>query len=90
MVLSDSPQQVQADDPPTVLVGSAIENDIVHVGAVRADEHPVPEGTTVFFSLGPAATDAWLRHLLLTSAVEGEVTHMLSNTRHVGDGIARW
>lgn len=72
MVVSDSPQQVQAYDPPNVLVGSAIENDIVHVGAVLAGERPVPEGTTVFFSVGLAGTEAWLLHALLTSGVGQE------------------
>lgn len=65
MVVSDSPQQVQAYDPPNVLVGSDAEHRIVHLGAVVAGDHPVPDGTTVFFSVGLAGTEAWLLHALL-------------------------
>lgn len=65
MVVSDSPAQIHAYDPPNVLVGSDVEKDIVHLGALLAGERPMTGGTTVFFSVGLAGTEAWLLHSLL-------------------------
>lgn len=59
-VVSDSPAQVGAYDPPNVLVGSGLEEDLVHLGAVLAGDVQPPEGTRVFFSVGLAGTEAWL------------------------------
>ncbi|WP_052465915.1 hypothetical protein [Mobilicoccus massiliensis] len=59
-VVSDSPAQVGAYDPPNVLVGSGLEGDLVHLGAVLAGDAQPPEGTRVFFSVGLAGTEAWL------------------------------
>ncbi len=65
LAVSDSPAQVLAYDPPNVLVGSGVEHRLVHLGAVIAGEHPVPDGTRAFFNVGLAGTEAWLLATLL-------------------------
>lgn len=68
LVVSDSPAQVAAYDPPNVLVGSGVGERLEHLGAVLAGEVPVPEGTRVFFSVGLAGTEAWLLDAAARSA----------------------
>lgn len=65
LVVTDSPAQVGAYDPPNVLAGSPVEPALVHLGAVLAGEVSPPEGTRVFFSVGLAGTEAWLLNTLI-------------------------
>ena len=60
LVVSDSPAQVAAYDPPSVLAGTPVGDRLTHLGAVLAGEAPTPAGTRVFFSVGLAGTEAWL------------------------------
>lgn len=60
LVVTDSPAQVAAYDPPNVLLGSGVDARLEHLGAVLGGEVDVPEGTRVFFSVGLAGTEAWL------------------------------
>lgn len=60
LVVSDSPAQVAAYDPPNVLVGSGVDERLTHLGSVLAGEVEVPTGTRMFFSVGLAGTEAWL------------------------------
>lgn len=59
-MVTDSPAQVAAYDPPNVLLGSGVDARLEHLGAVLGGEVDVPEGTRVFFSVGLAGTEAWL------------------------------
>lgn len=65
LVVSDSPAQVAAYDPPNVLAGSEIEDRLVHLGEVLAGEVAPPDGTRVFFSVGLAGTEVWLLDTLI-------------------------
>lgn len=60
LVVTDSPDQVAAYDPPNVLVGSGVDERLTHLGAVLTGEVEVPLGTRMFFSVGLAGTEAWL------------------------------
>lgn len=60
LVVTDSPDQVAAYDPPNVLVGSGVDERLTHLGAVLAGEVEVPLGTRMFFSVGLAGIEAWL------------------------------
>lgn len=62
---TDSPAQVAAYDPPNVLMGSGVEERLVHLGAVLAGECSPPAGARVFFSVCLAGTEAWLLDALL-------------------------
>lgn len=68
LVVTDSPDQVAAYDPPNVLVGSGVDERLTHLGAVLAGEVPVPDGTRMFFSVGLAGTEAWLLDAAVRSA----------------------
>lgn len=68
-VISDSPAQVRAYDPPNVLVGTGIEDDLVHLGAVLAGDATPSDGTRVFFSVGLAGTEAWLLNAALAKSL---------------------
>lgn len=62
VLVSDSPAQIDAYDPPNVLAGSTHQGRIVSLGAVRAGEVALPAEPRVslFFSVGLAGTEAFL------------------------------
>jgi ornithine cyclodeaminase/alanine dehydrogenase-like protein (mu-crystallin family) len=62
LLVTDSPAQIAAYDPPNVLAGTPHQRRLVSLGAVRAGEVPRPagDGITVFFSVGLAGTEAFL------------------------------
>lgn len=62
LLVSDSPEQIRAYDPPNVLAGTSHEARLVSLGAVRAREVPraTADGISLFFSVGLAGTEAFL------------------------------
>lgn len=70
-IFSDSPTQIRAYDPPHVLVGTGVEDELVHLGAVLAGDAVPAEGARVFFSVGLAGTEEWLLNAVLTSLRPG-------------------
>jgi ornithine cyclodeaminase len=69
VVVTDSPAQLDAYDPPNVLVGTPQHERLVSLGALRAGQAgwPEPGEIRVFFSVGLAGTEAFLLHRLATS-----------------------
>lgn len=67
LVVSDSPEQVAAYDPPNVLVGGAAQDRLEHLGAVLSGGRRVPDGQRVFLSVGLAGTEVWLLEAALRS-----------------------
>ena len=70
LLVTDSLAQIDAYDPPNVLVGTPHRQRLVSLGAVRAGEvpRPAPGGITLFFSVGLAGTEAFLLDRLAASA----------------------
>lgn len=62
VLVTDSPDQIAAYDPPNVLAGTPHQARLVSLGSVRAGEAalPVDPHLTVFFSVGLAGTEAFL------------------------------
>lgn len=56
LLVTDSPEQIRAYDPPNVLVGTAHQGRLVSLGTVRAGRAPLvaPGGISLFFSVGLA------------------------------------
>lgn len=67
-LVTDSPEQIGAYDPPNMLVGTSHEPRLVSLGAVRAGQTPppTPEAISLFFSVGLAGTEAFLLDRLAT------------------------
>jgi ornithine cyclodeaminase/alanine dehydrogenase-like protein (mu-crystallin family) len=72
MIVTDSLAQIDAYDPPNVLVGTPQRDRPVSLGAVRAGEvaRPEPDQISLFFSVGLAGTEVYLLNRLTTSAGE--------------------
>ena len=72
MIVTDSLAQIDAYDPPNVLVGTPQRDRLVSLGAVRAGEvaRPEPDQISLFFSVGLAGTEVYLLNRLTTSAGE--------------------
>ena len=72
MIVTDSLAQIDAYDPPNVLVGTSQRDRLVSLGAVRAGEVARPEADRIslFFSVGLAGTEVYLLNRLMTSARE--------------------
>ena len=70
LLVTDSLAQIDAYDPPNVLVGTPYRQRLVSLGAVRAGEVPRPAagGISLFFSVGLAGTEAFLLDRLAASA----------------------
>jgi ornithine cyclodeaminase len=70
LLVTDSLAQIDAYDPPNVLVGTPHRQRLVSLGAVRAGEvpRPAPGGISLFFSVGLAGTEAFLLDRLAASA----------------------
>ena len=70
MIVTDSLAQIDAYDPPNVLVGTDHRDRLVSLGAVRTGEVARPEvdRISLFFSVGLAGTEAYLLNRLMTSA----------------------
>jgi ornithine cyclodeaminase len=69
MIVTDSLAQIDAYDPPNVLVGTSQRDRLVSLGAVRAGEvaQPEPDRISLFFSVGLASTEVYLLNRLMTS-----------------------
>lgn len=69
VVVTDSLAQLDAYDPPNVLVGTPQRERLVSLGALRAGQagRPEPGEIRVFFSVGLAGTEAFLLDRLATS-----------------------
>jgi ornithine cyclodeaminase len=69
MNVTDSLAQIDAYDPPNVLVGTSQRDRLVSLGAVRAGEVAQPEADRIslFFSVGLASTEVYLLNRLMTS-----------------------
>jgi ornithine cyclodeaminase/alanine dehydrogenase-like protein (mu-crystallin family) len=72
MIVTDSLAQIDAYDPPNVLVGTPQRDRLVSLGAVRAGKvaRPEPDQIALFFSVGLAGTEVYLLNRLATSASE--------------------
>jgi ornithine cyclodeaminase len=66
LLVTDSAAQIDAYDPPNVLVDTPHHERLVSLGAVRAGNIPATgvHGITVFFSVGLAGAEAFLLHRL--------------------------
>lgn len=67
LLVTDSLEQINAYDPPNVLVGSDHASRLVSLGSVRAGEVALPPGDRIslFFSVGLAGTEAYLLNRLI-------------------------
>lgn len=64
-IVTDSLSQIDAYDPPTVLVETSQRQRVTTLGRVRADQvKPRGEGITLFFSVGLAGTEVYLLNQL--------------------------
>lgn len=72
VIVTDSIAQIDAYDPPNVLVGTSQRDRLVSLGAVRAGAvaRPEPDRISLFFSVGLAGTEVYLLHRLMTSNSE--------------------
>jgi len=68
-IATDSLAQIDAYDPPNVLVGTAQRDRLVSLGALRAGEVPPRDidRISLFFSVGLAGTEAYLLNALTES-----------------------
>ncbi len=72
LVVTDSPAQIGAYDPPNVLVGTSAERRLVSLGALRAGAAERPAtGVSVFFSVGLAGTEVHLFDRLAERVAHG-------------------
>jgi ornithine cyclodeaminase/alanine dehydrogenase-like protein (mu-crystallin family) len=71
VLVTDSPEQIDAYDPPNLLAGTPYRDRLVSLGAIRAGEatRAAPEGISLFFSVGLAGTEAFLLDRLASSEV---------------------
>lgn len=62
LLVTDSIAQIDAYQPPNVLVGTPHRQRLVSLGTVRAGQvpRPAPDGITLFFCVGLAGTEAFL------------------------------
>ena len=69
LLVTDSPAQSNAYDPPNLLVGTPYQQQLVSLGAIRSHEIPPPDpdGISLFFSVGLAGTEAFLLDRLTSS-----------------------
>ncbi len=69
VIATDSLAQIDAYDPPNVLVGTPHRDRLVSLGAVRAGEVAVPEAPrrSLFLSVGLAGTEVYLLSRLIAS-----------------------
>ncbi len=69
LLVTDSLAQIDAYDPPNILVGSPHHGRLVSLGAVRAGQLTRTAGTgiTLFFSVGLAGTEVFLLDRLASS-----------------------
>jgi ornithine cyclodeaminase/alanine dehydrogenase-like protein (mu-crystallin family) len=69
-IVTDSVAQIDAYDPPNVLVGTPQRDRLVSLGAVRAGEVARPElgRISLFLSVGLAGTEVYLLNRLIVSA----------------------
>ncbi len=69
LLVTDSLAQIDAYDPPSVLVGTLQRDRLVSLGAVRAGEVAPPhtDGISLFFSVGLAGTEVYLLNRLMMS-----------------------
>ena len=69
LLVTDSLAQIDAYDPPNVLVGSPHHGRLVSLGAVRAGEvaRAADNGITLFFSVGLAGTEVFLVNRLASN-----------------------
>ena len=69
VIATDSLDQIDAYDPPNVLVGTPHRDRLVSVGALRAGEVAVPETQrlSLFLSVGLAGTEVYLLSQLIES-----------------------
>jgi len=65
LVVSDSPAQLRAYDPPGILAGTPHLDRVVHLGSVLGQRPAASDGITVFLSVGLAGTEAYLLARLL-------------------------
>jgi ornithine cyclodeaminase/alanine dehydrogenase-like protein (mu-crystallin family) len=68
VVVTDSPGQIEAYDPPNVLAGTPQGQRLVHLGAVLSGDRPgrqAADQTTLFCSVGLAGTEVFLLDRLL-------------------------
>ena len=70
VIATDSLDQIDAYDPPNVLVGTPHRDRLVSLGAVRAGEVAVPETQrlSLFLSVGLAGTEVYLLSRFLESS----------------------
>ena len=75
LIVTDSPSQLDAYDPPNMLVGTLHHDRIASLGAVRAGDvtRPGAGSVTVFCSVGLAGTEAFLLDRLATSLNGGRL-----------------
>jgi ornithine cyclodeaminase/alanine dehydrogenase-like protein (mu-crystallin family)/GrpB-like predicted nucleotidyltransferase (UPF0157 family) len=68
LLVADSTAQVDAYDPPHVLVGTPHRDRLVSLGAVRAGDVSLPPAPSIraFFSVGLAGTEAFLLNRILS------------------------
>ncbi len=69
VIVTDSVAQIDAYDPPNMLVGTPHHERLVSLGALRAGDGglPAPEGVLLFCSVGLAGTEAFLLDRLVAS-----------------------
>lgn len=69
LLVTDSRPQIDAYDPPNILVGTPQHERLVTLGAVRAGQVTRPDtgGISLFFSVGLAGTEAFLLDRLVTA-----------------------
>lgn len=69
IIVTDSIDQLDAYDPPSVLVGTPFRDRLVSLGAIRSGEVVLPavSGIRVFFSVGLAGTEVYLLDRLASS-----------------------
>lgn len=74
VLVTDSPDQIGAYDPPNVLAGTPHEARLVSLGSVRAGSVELPDDphVTVFFSVGLAGTEAYLLDRLAAALAAAE------------------
>ena len=72
LIVTDSLEQIDAYDPPNVLIGTPQRDRLVSLGAVRAGEvaRPGAHQMSLFFSVGLAGTEVYLLDRLMTSGNE--------------------
>ena len=65
LLVTDSPAQLAAYDPPHVLAAAGLAGRVCHLGEWTAGAGPDAHNRTVFYNVGLAGTEAWLLAALL-------------------------